>query len=123
MPTLETLETLRDNGLLYATEVRHPEDVLAEASHRFGRDAWLTALWSITGQLSGHEWCVCSQCGEARLMKPIGLANSHCLMTYGCRAPMVRILKRPTMTKNLRKIISEARWHDPRKVSPQGDKS
>jgi hypothetical protein len=114
---LDLLRKLDGAGLLYAQAGGPPPRwIMDEAEKVFGYRAGLLSEWALLGQLSGHEFCYCSRCESVRLMTPTGLksedakqyttdppaAQPYCKMTPGCVGHMVRIVKRPVMTKRLR---------------------
>jgi hypothetical protein len=115
----QALLTLAESDCLYAKPTQIPAVLLERALVLVGSEGYWLVTWSLVGQLSGHEFCYCSRCGEARLMKPTGLksedlkqytddppaAHPYCKMTPGCRGHMVRILKRPVMTKRIRELL------------------
>lgn len=122
---VEDVRTLADNGCLYATTDRAPALVIEEAAKLLSSKGRLLARMAINGQRTGHEFCYCSRCGELRLMEPTGLkqadqkkytedppaAHPYCKMTPGCLGHMVRIAKRPVLTKRLREVLDADRGY------------
>lgn len=120
-----TLGALAEAGLLYVTT----QQTRAQLMRRLLQAEWSSrpevitlVLWAIQGQLTGHEWCVCTSCQEVRLMVPTALkdsdaksytdeppmAHAYCHMTPGCLGHMQRIAKRPILTAKLRHILPSA---------------
>ena len=112
---------LAELDCLYAKPERPPRLILGQAKEAFGIKGYDLTLAAILGQVSGHEWCYCSECGAIRLMTPTGLkesnvkaytddppaAHPYCKMTPGCIGHMVRVAKRPMTTKRLLRVIAD----------------
>jgi hypothetical protein len=118
---LDVIRKLIELDYLYARPDREPRLVLDGAREALGDKGYDLALSAILGQVSGHEWCYCSECGMTRLMDPTGLkrtnaktytdeppaAHPYCKLTPRCLGHMVRIAKRPVLTKRLQQVIAD----------------
>jgi hypothetical protein len=119
---LDCLMKLDAADCLYSKPGRPPRLILDQAKATVGSKGYWLCLWALMGQLSGHEWCYCSECRAVRLMVPTGLkqsnaktytddppaAHAYCKLKPGCLGHMVRIRKRPMMTKTLRATMTNA---------------
>jgi hypothetical protein len=115
------LRNLDGMDCLYAKAGR-PARAILKDTLALGSRAYFLSRSSIFGQLTGHEWCYCSRCGEVRMMKPTGLkdqdlstyttdpppAHPYCKMTPGCLGHMIRVAKRPALTIKTRAAILDA---------------
>jgi hypothetical protein len=120
MDDLDLLTKLAESDCLYAKSDRPPRQVLDQAKEAFGTKGYELAFAAILGQVSGHEWCYCSECRAIRLMEPTGLkrtnaktytdeppaAHPYCKLTPRCLGHMVRIAKRPVLTERLRQTLN-----------------
>jgi hypothetical protein len=99
---LSALQRLVAAGLLYATPERGPCNTMAAAADAGIGHLWLVH-WAMMGQVTGHEWHCCPVCAQIQLM-PIGKRSCH--LTPGCGGLMVRLAKRPRLTKRLRAVLA-----------------
>jgi hypothetical protein len=104
------IERLNAANALYVTRELRAVDVLGAAAQQLSPEEMWLSRWALVGQSSGHEWCVCSACGELRLMKPPTPSGprERCVMTYDCEGEMQRIVKRPLTTKKVKRNLRES---------------
>lgn len=118
MTDVELILKLAESDCLYARAGKSARQVMIEARPLTAGKPWII-IAALLGQATGHEWCACSRCGEIRMMDPTGLksedlkrytedpppAHPYCKMTPGCLGHMVRLAKRPTLTKRVKEAL------------------
>ena len=100
------LQRLAQADLLYVTTTQTRGLLMARllAEEWSAKPEALTAvIWANQGQLTGHEWQVCTLCQEVQLAAMT--QNHRCIMTPGCSGRLQRFAKRPILTKRLGQIL------------------
>ena len=108
-----SLQALAIVNALYVTNDITRDDCLVRASQVVPIEwLWLVA-WSLEGQTTGHVWCVCNACGEARLMRPrrhkcvTAPVGTYRIKRAVCEGYMQPVAKPPRRTASLKRLLEE----------------
>lgn len=99
------IRRLAEAGLLYVTTTQTRGQLirrLLQADWSSKPQVISLVIWSIQGQLTGHEWQACLTCHQVRLTT---VGKHRCKMTPGCKGRLERIAERPILTAQLRQIL------------------
>jgi len=108
------IKALAERGLLYFTADRSPADTYKAALAADVVAATTVShvsAWTLEGQVSGHEWYWCPDCGELRLMtvkaRRVCTSNTP-LLPPRCNGRMTRVAPRPVMAGRIKRWLRKA---------------
>ena len=108
-----SLQALAMVNALYVTNDITRDDCLIRASKVVPIEWLWVVAWSLEGQSTGHVWCVCDACGEARLMRPrrhkcvSGPTGTYRVKRALCEGSMHPVAKPPRRTATLKRLLED----------------